>query len=843
MIPETQSPDTQHAEENELMGCEGLQMQSLMIKNMGPIDPHGLLQGLSALVGKDGSILNEEAVQRMVNLMKDASKMVSRCTYLNILRATNEQEILEKFISEGGWDLLNTWLQDAKADSSSASFLMEILKVYQQMPVSVELLKKNNCAKTIKNLSKEEDGIVKTLATEIVDNWMKKIKEKSGTEASTDKSKKKKKHKDKEKSKEKEKTKDEKSNGQDSKSDSKKERRDSLNSSANKSKDLSNSLNSSQNKSSSQQKERAKTVKSLPSKFRSTGLEEQTTLVQKKKGSINKDKPPVKRPLPTPFNRPLTAPPEKKPRPVLPSPIMPSTSANGASPTATSPPTETHGKIKIIPAKPRPVQHEVHESRGFMDALTAPAIVPVRRKKKLPPKPTTPTSPNMPKPQLSFYKDTLDTSNENKEEKRASSPPGTDKKQSEGSESNDVEMKDDNSNSAGSSQSSGDNEKSTEASSGKKKKKVSWVDDANLRQIHYFEMDETERVNVNRLNFEEMKKKEMMEDRHIVEVAKKKAQDKMNEKTNWHRPHRIDGLTQLPTAPGERSTERETQAQREKAVLQAIFFSKDMLPDTAQEPDPENYTPSEPKIIPLEDEASADHEMEPAVEEDQAAAPHVEGEEQPQLSLPPDIAEMIQNLARQQQPQDQQDDHSKQGDQQQQPHQPPSSPPAPISPGDIQNIKNILSSLSGGGDQQQIESLRRALEPFKNQLPPNFMMTQFGIPLHLPGLLGSAPPGFRPMMPPRGPGRGPVPMMRGRMPTGFPFRPRGPPPPPMMRGRGIGRGDRPVCRHFMAAGRGCRFAMSCQFLHPGVNGPPLPPPGGAQSPTPQQSPPHQSPTQ
>lgn len=61
-----------------------------------------------------------------------------------------------RFIESGGWEVLNTWLQEAK-NADNTPFLMEILKVYSGMPVTVSLLKKTNCAKTIKQLSKSAE--------------------------------------------------------------------------------------------------------------------------------------------------------------------------------------------------------------------------------------------------------------------------------------------------------------------------------------------------------------------------------------------------------------------------------------------------------------------------------------------------------------------------------------------------------------------------------------------------------------------------------------------------------------------------------------------------------------
>ena len=63
---------------------------------------------------------------------------------------------VDRFISSGGWDLLFVWLQEAKSDSNFA-FLRELLLVYQGLPVTLEHLRSNTCAKMIKQLSKTDD--------------------------------------------------------------------------------------------------------------------------------------------------------------------------------------------------------------------------------------------------------------------------------------------------------------------------------------------------------------------------------------------------------------------------------------------------------------------------------------------------------------------------------------------------------------------------------------------------------------------------------------------------------------------------------------------------------------
>ena len=61
-----------------------------------------------------------------------------------------------RFIGRGGWDMLYTWLKDAKTDEN-IPFLADLLKVYQNIPMTVDVLKMNNTPKTIKSLAKSED--------------------------------------------------------------------------------------------------------------------------------------------------------------------------------------------------------------------------------------------------------------------------------------------------------------------------------------------------------------------------------------------------------------------------------------------------------------------------------------------------------------------------------------------------------------------------------------------------------------------------------------------------------------------------------------------------------------
>ena len=80
---------------------------------MPRIDPQQLLKTLGVLLGPHGGIKSSEEVVRLVQLMQKFSrKLVSKCIYIRILKAT-PNELLEHFLSERGWELLNQWFSDA----------------------------------------------------------------------------------------------------------------------------------------------------------------------------------------------------------------------------------------------------------------------------------------------------------------------------------------------------------------------------------------------------------------------------------------------------------------------------------------------------------------------------------------------------------------------------------------------------------------------------------------------------------------------------------------------------------------------------------------------------------
>ncbi|XP_050173901.1 serine/threonine-protein phosphatase 1 regulatory subunit 10 [Myiozetetes cayanensis] len=798
----------------------------------GPIDPKELLKGLDCFLGRDGEVKTMDGISKIFSLMKDSQKMVSRCIYLNILLQTRAQDILNKFIRIGGYKLLNTWLTGSKA-SNNVPFLQQILLTLQHLPLTVDHLKQNNTAKLVKQLSKSsDDEELRRLASILVSDWMGVIRSQSSSQP-TERDKKKRKEENKSKTPVQEKPQEAKNEAKNEEVPEKK-------------------------------REKPKSLRTTaPShaKFRSTGLELETPSLApvKKLNSGVSDKYNLK-PVPVkrqnapsgPGEAPLA---EKKYKPL-------NTAPNAAK----------EIKVKIIPPQPM-------EGLGFLDALNSAPVpgIKIKKKKKVlsptaakpspfegkpPPEPST-AKPSSPEPAAAEPMDT--------------ERPGTPVPAVEVPEPMDT----------GSSETGGDPKGPDAPSEGgptprrpRKKKTVSWPDEARLREYFYFELDETERVNVNKIkDFGEAAKREMLKDRHAFETARRLSHDSMEEKVPWAYPKALELPAPL-VVPGSGSRERFTQAERVKGILQEIFLSKESIPDSPHEPDPESYEPLPPKLIPMDEDCSGEDGAYPeGLDPGNAAASPDPGAG---AKLPPVLANLMGSVG------------AGKG--------PPGPPPnAPI------NMQEILTSIMGGPSGHKAEELLKQpdysdkikhllgnlqaqppggpggvphglLGPGPmNGFPPGPKMQHSGGPCQVPTVAaagaGRACPwdagGPRLLGPPTPPARrgllgGPRRRRRGLLRgapgggmRGGPFhRPRpqrrrapyrcragrgrsggpqwrrrrrgsrgphgehgrGHPETTRPRGHGGDMSSRAVCRHFMLKGS-CRYENNCAFYHPGVNGP------------------------
>lgn len=129
------------------------------------------------------------------------------------------------------------------------------------------------------------------------------------------------------------------------------------------------------------------------------------------------------------------------------------------------------------------------------------------------------------------------------------------------------------------------------------KKSLRWKPQESLEEVRYFELDETERVNVTKA-FVDMKQMERVSEREAFLISRKvNSDDVMTEQTQWAPLIPVDDVPEYPV----KSKEREIQAEREKTCLKTIYFNRAMIPDSPLEPDVIAFQNIEPPTIPLFD--------------------------------------------------------------------------------------------------------------------------------------------------------------------------------------------------------------------------------------------------
>lgn len=132
------------------------------------------------------------------------------------------------------------------------------------------------------------------------------------------------------------------------------------------------------------------------------------------------------------------------------------------------------------------------------------------------------------------------------------------------------------------------------------KKQLKWRPQESLEEVRYFELDETERVNVTKTFTDAKLMERCMEREAIVNVRSNKyAHDRMEADMDWMPLVEVDGVP--PHPDGAQSKEKKIQFDREQTVLKVLYFSRHMVPDSPSEPDMEYYQITDPQIIPLDD--------------------------------------------------------------------------------------------------------------------------------------------------------------------------------------------------------------------------------------------------
>ncbi|XP_055452999.1 serine/threonine-protein phosphatase 1 regulatory subunit 10 [Psammomys obesus] len=669
----------------------------------GPIDPKELLKGLDSFLTRDGEVKSVDGISKIFSLMKEARKMVSRCTYLNILLQTRAPEVLVKFIDVGGYKLLNNWLTYSKT-TNNVPLLQQLLLTLQHLPLTVDHLKQNNTAKLVKQLSKSsEDEELRKLASVLVSDWMAVIRSQSSTQpAEKDKKKRKEEGKSRTLLPERPLTEVKAETRAEDAPEKRKEKPKSL-----------------------------RTTAPSHAKFRSTGLELDTpSLVPVRKSPSTvavSDKYNLK-PLPLKRQSATTAPGDTAPP-----------AEKKYKPLNTTPNATKEIKVKIIPPQPM-------EGLGFLDALNSAPVpgIKIKKKKKV-------LSPTAAKPSPFEGKTSTEPSAAKPSSPEPAPPaepmdtdrPGTPVPPVEVPELMDAASSEPGALDTKPVESPGDPSQLTRK--GRKRKTVTWPEEGKLREYFYFELDETERVNVNKIkDFGEAAKREILSDRHAFETARRLSHDNMEEKVPWVCPRPLVLPSPL-VIPGSNSQERYIQAEREKGILQELFLNK----ESPHEPDPEPYEPIPPKLIPLDEECSMDEA--PYVESLEPGGSGGSPDGAGGSKLPPVLANLMGSMGA------------------------GKSPQGPGGGGI--NVQEILTSIMGSPNSHPSEELLKQpdySDKLKQMLVPH-------------GLLGPGPVanGFPPGGPggpkgmqhfPPGPG-GPMPGPHGG--PGGPVGPRllGPPPP------------------------------------------------------------------
>ena len=184
----------------------------------------------------------------------------------------------------------------------------------------------------------------------------------------------------------------------------------------------------------------------------------------------------------------------------------------------------------------------------------------------------------------------------------------------------------------------------------KRDKKITWRPETDLVAVQYFEVDENERVNVNKLKFENMREFESKMEKAAMKSKAFSDEGDTLSTIPWYRMKPIKVTNREPFEPGTKSKEKDIQNDREKGVLQEIYFTREMTPDTPKEADPDTNSmkSGQPIIIPTEDsEADVNGVMHyanktwPEPKENQVSK---QAQMESQFSLPPALSSLLSSI-------------------------------------------------------------------------------------------------------------------------------------------------------------------------------------------------------
>uniref|UniRef100_A0A1I8GKY5 TFIIS N-terminal domain-containing protein n=1 Tax=Macrostomum lignano TaxID=282301 RepID=A0A1I8GKY5_9PLAT len=508
---------------------------------------------------------------------------------------TEDSSLLSEFCRQGGWQMLNDWLNTACSETNVALQKL-LLDVFLRLPVGVDMLQANNTAKVVKQIAKSADSELAPLAANVVERWLACIKAAAEQEAaaavaatapesgddisedaasSTSRQKKKKDKKEKKKK-------------------SKKEKPD-------------------REAESVRQQSVPSTVRTAPATFRDTNLLALDELVsedqQQPAGSKRKQQKQLSGELASSAASASSGKPAKRARleqqndleSIHSSIEVRPTSSLEADPIAV-PPSKPSPTSPSSAAVAKPAGVSTDGSQFLMDSLfgvcrsSLPKIV---RKKRAP----------------SAVSDGSAASAPVKAEKpeAAAEPIGAKQAQSK-------KQKDKQSEQAQEQQTQKQQQQS-------KRKRVTWAHFDALEQVFYFELDPSERrsaissapqlpggADASGSSVEEMARREHERECELLTRARRGGASGSDDfgadvakAIVWYKPHRIHGMPEYTASyrSGAKSTERAKQAKRQETMLQVIYFSLDTTPASATEPDVEHFDAEEPIIIPLENATSA----------------------------------------------------------------------------------------------------------------------------------------------------------------------------------------------------------------------------------------------